>query len=207
MRTRQRVERAERLVEQEDPRAHGEGAGDPHALLHPARDFRGTFVGVRLHADEGEGSPRPAVTLGARHGSPDRAVDRQADILVDRQPRQEGVVLEHHRTVGPGFVDLAPGEEDAAFGRTQEPRHDVEEGRLAAARMADDGDELALVDLEVDPPEHVGRTGRETERDPADLEEGAFHGAFPAHCSLVPRVTARPTRAVSRSRRKPTSPM
>lgn len=117
------------------------------------------------------------------------------------------MVLEDDRAVGSGLVHLTAREEDATLARPQQPRQDVEEGRLAAARMPDDGYELAFAHLEVDAAEHEGCRGREAQRDAADLEEGPFHRASSRHCSLVPRVTARPRRAMNRSGRKPTSPI
>ena len=39
--------------------------------------------------DQGEVLARPGVAFGARHGPPDGPVHREADILVDGQPRQQ----------------------------------------------------------------------------------------------------------------------
>ena len=45
---------------------------------------------------------------------------------------------------GPGPGDLAAGAEQHAGGRLEQPRDEVEQRRLAAARVADQRDELAL---------------------------------------------------------------
>ena len=56
--------------------------------------------------------------------------------------------------------DLAAGHEDVAGARLLEAGEDVEDRRLAAARVADDADELAAADAEVDVLEHrLGAAG------------------------------------------------
>ena len=66
VRAGQRIERAERLVEQQHLRLHGERAREPDALLHAAGDFRRALVlGVR-HLHELEIVHGPGVALGAR---------------------------------------------------------------------------------------------------------------------------------------------
>ena len=67
--------------------------------------------------------------------------------------RIERVVLEHHRDVailGLELVDDAVADGDLAAGDRLEPGDHAQQGRLAAARRADDDDELAVGDLAVD---------------------------------------------------------
>ena len=47
-------------------------------------------------------------------------------------------------------MDPGRGDDDLAGGRAVDAAQQVEQGRLAAPRLADDGDELGGVDLEVD---------------------------------------------------------
>jgi hypothetical protein len=66
-------------------------------------------------------------------------------------------VLEDDRAVGSGLGDRLAVEHDAAGIGPDEAADDVEERRLAAAGVADDRDELAVRDVEVDAAEHLLR--------------------------------------------------
>ena len=55
----ERVERAERLVEEHDLGVDGQGAGQPDALLHAARELVGIAVGMALEPDEVDHLARP----------------------------------------------------------------------------------------------------------------------------------------------------
>ena len=59
------------------------------------------------------------------------------------------MVLKHHGAVGARLTHFAAVEDHAAFGGVVETGNDVEHCRFAAAAVADDADELALVDLQV----------------------------------------------------------
>src|SRR5207244_1854207 len=74
----------------------------------------------------------------------------EVDVVEARQPRQEGMVLEHHGTIWTGACDLPLGAEQHAFGRFEQARHQVEQCRLAAPRVTDERDELALFHGEID---------------------------------------------------------
>jgi hypothetical protein len=77
-----------------------------------------------------------------------------------------------------------------------------EQGRLAAAGMADQRHELALADGEVDVAQHF-RGHLATAEAHADLLELEVGG----HCVAAPWLTRWPSAAISRSSRKPTMPM
>jgi len=150
---RQRVERAERLIEQQHLRFHGERAGDAHALLHAAGDLvRELVLGVR-EAHQLEGRVRARLQLGLRLA--EHALHRQVDVAEAGEPRQQRVVLEHHAAVRPRAVDVLVGEQDGARASLQESRHQVEQRALAAAGVADEADELALLHGEVDAGQDV----------------------------------------------------
>jgi hypothetical protein len=70
------------------------------------------------------------------------------------------VVLEHDRPVGSGGVDRLTIEDHSAGGDRNQARDHVQQGGLAAAGVADDRDELALVDLQVDALQHFGVAAR-----------------------------------------------
>jgi hypothetical protein len=64
MRAGQRVERAERFVEQQDFRLHRQRARDADALLHAARDLGRPLVAGMRHVHELEIVHDPVVALG-----------------------------------------------------------------------------------------------------------------------------------------------
>ena len=146
MRARERVERAERLVEQQHLRLHGERAGETDALLHAAGNLRRPLVLGMRHLHQLEIVHGPGVALGARFRAGEHLVDREPHVVVDGEPGQQRVVLEHDRAVGAGLIDLAFLEQDAAQGGSNEARHDVEQRGLAAAGMTDDRDVFAAID-------------------------------------------------------------
>ena len=66
---------------------------------------------------------------------------------------------------GPGPATGWPSSRTRPARRLDEAADDVHQGRLAAARRADDRDELALADLEADAVDHAHRPGRGREVD------------------------------------------
>src|SRR5690606_15101211 len=65
--------------------------------------------------------------------------------------QRRGVVLEHHDHAPRWAVDRCAVEVDlGAFARRKQPTEDAEQGRLADAGCAEEGQELTLVDVEVD---------------------------------------------------------
>ncbi len=66
MRACKGIERAERLVEQQNLRLHRKRAGNADALLHAAGDFRGPLVLRMRHLNETKIVHRPVVPFGAR---------------------------------------------------------------------------------------------------------------------------------------------
>jgi hypothetical protein len=81
-------------------------------------------------------------------------LEPEGDVLLDGEVREERVVLEDRVHValvrrGLGHVDLV--EEDLALGRALEARDHAQGGRFAAARWAEEREELARRHLQVDP--------------------------------------------------------
>jgi hypothetical protein len=93
-----------------------------------------------------------AHALGARFlrhalaGGPVR--EPEADVALDGLPREQRVVLEHHAALGRRAGDRPPVDRDAPGRRRLEAGEQVQHGRLAAARRADDREELALPHVE-----------------------------------------------------------
>src|SRR5450432_1499416 len=150
------VERAEGLVHHQQARLEGERAGDRDALLHPARQLPRVLL---LEADEAD-----AVELLHRHGPARGGVaaldlQRQHDVGEHRAPREQRRRLEHvavrarqTRFVRAHAVDLDRTRRDRL-----EIGADAQEGRLAAARRADERDEFARRDREVDLAQRLHR--------------------------------------------------
>ena len=144
---RQRVERAERLVQQQHLRDPSPARAPRDTRWRmPPESSRGRLsrAGVRLTMRDVLLDVLRASSRGVQFGK--HLVDGQADVLEDGQPRQQRVVLEHDAAVRPGPGDrLAVQRDRAGVGRDQ-PGDQRDERRLARARVADDGDELAALD-------------------------------------------------------------
>ncbi len=142
------VEVGERLVEEEHGRLAHDGAADGHALALPAGELLRLAVQHRLQPEDGGGLAHAPVDLGLRvlaHLEP------EGEVLVDRHVRVERVALEHHRDVAllrREVVDdtVADGERPARD-RLQPGDH-PQQRALAAARRADEHEELPVLDGE-----------------------------------------------------------
>ena len=99
-------------------------------------------------------------------------LQREAHVVAHAHVRVQRVVLEHHRDVAvlgrPVVHDLV-ADAQLAVGDVLEPGDHPQRGRLAAARRADEDDELAVLDLEahvLDGLEAVGvALGESVQRD------------------------------------------
>ena len=146
----ERIERAERLVHQQDAGVVGEHARDGDALLHAARELVRVAIGRALEPDQLHELVRDLVDLAARQPALARA---EADVLAHRHPGEQRIVLEHHAAVAAGGCDALAVDEDLAGARLLKARNDAQHGGLAAAGSADQADELALRDGGIDAAE------------------------------------------------------
>ena len=106
-----RVERGERLVEEQHRLTGDQGAKEGDPLAHPARELSGT---ARLEALEAEALEQPA-RLAPRPGPGEAAVsERQGGVVDRREPGQQQVALRH---VGAGGEALGRGLGAARQGR------------------------------------------------------------------------------------------
>ena len=79
--------------------------------------------------------------------------EREFDVLADGAMREQGQRLEHHAgraLVGGHIIDALAAQDDVARGRRLHAGQHADQGRLAGARRADDGEELAVGDVEID---------------------------------------------------------
>ena len=167
------VERAERLVHEEDLGVDHERAHEGHALPHAARERRRKGLLESLETGETHGLAHTPRHLVARH----RAIlEAERDVARDGAPREDGVLLEDVADPGRGRAGGRRArhrhavDEHGAGGRRHEAADHVEDGRLAAAGRSHDGDELALQHLERGMVHrgHLPRAGAEGLREVAD---------------------------------------
>ena len=142
------VERAERLVEEQDARPVDQCAGERHALALTARELRrpAVAVGAEAHALQ-----RLAHACGALGGRDALHLEPVADVVGDGHVGEEGVVLEHGVDVAlerrhAGHV--AAAEQDRARRRRLEARDHAQHRGLAGSGRAEQGEELSVTDVE-----------------------------------------------------------
>ena len=144
------VEGAERLVEEQHGRPVDQGPGQRDALGLAARDLGRLARLEARQLDEREHVGHPALDLGVLDVL---AAKAEGDVLEDRQVREERVVLEDRVDVA--LVRRQPRhvlalELDQPGGRLLEAADHPQRRRLAAAGRAEEAEELAVPDLEVD---------------------------------------------------------
>ncbi len=116
----QRIERAERLVEEPDVGLDREAAGDADALLHAAGKLARAARLAAAEADQLDHLARPPLALRPRH-----ALDAQriGDVVEHVQMRQQAEILEHHaHLVAAQLDELLFRELRADPGRRSGPR-------------------------------------------------------------------------------------
>ena len=108
------------------------------------------------------------------------APQREGDVLEDGHVRVERVVLEDHRDVAPlrrEVVDDRVADANLAFGDLLEARDHPQGSRLPAPRGADEDDELAVLDLEIELIDGTGAVGvdlaRAVKDDPRHVSRGS----------------------------------
>ena len=162
------VERAERFVQQQHLGLDGKGAGNADALLHAARQFRRFFVLRTGQTDQVDELLAVGAHFVAAPVGPAR-FHREGDILHHRQPRHQGMPLKHYTTIQAGAGHLTPVHEHQPGAWLVESGQHIQDGRFAAAGMADDADEFALIDAEMHVVEHrQRRLSAHTGIDPAE---------------------------------------
>jgi hypothetical protein len=172
------VERAERLVEQEDPGLDGERPGERHPLALAAGQLARIALRQPFQLHEVQQVHDLVPDLRLRCALPAR-LDPQAEghVLEDGHVPEQGVVLEYEADLP--LADMAGAgvlavEQDGALGRELEPGDDPEQRGLARPGRAEQGDQLARADPEVDAGER--REAIETLGDLADIDG---HGLKP----------------------------
>jgi hypothetical protein len=115
--------------------------------FHAARKLVRIGVGEAVEPDHRDKPRDDPVDLRPLHAARGGA---KADIAADGEPREQAVILKHHAAIGAGPGDPAAVHQHLAIARRLEPGDHPQQGGLAATRGADQADELAAADLEVD---------------------------------------------------------
>lgn len=144
---RQRVERGERLVEQQQVWITNQRAGDGDAALLPAGKLGGP-----AHRKIRESDPLQQVERGILVGDGGAALqrDRQQDVVERAQPVEQGRRLEDEAGARARAGQRFAADADCAFARHQQPGGELEQGGLAAAAAAEQAMDLASRDRPVD---------------------------------------------------------
>jgi hypothetical protein len=135
-----RIEGPEGLVHEDDLGPVDEGASDRHPLLHAAREVFGVAVGELREPHRLEVLVRTLPALRLRHPLEAETV---LQVLAHREPAEGGIGLEDHAAVAADARDRLAVEEDLARGGGQEAGDGFQDRRLAAARGAEEDDDLA----------------------------------------------------------------
>ena len=182
------VEGAEWLVEQQQPRAGGEGPGQRHPLGFAARERRDAPALEAVETDELQQLGHPLAHFGLRppgDGWPEAHVAGHVTV------GEQLVVLEDQTELPPmrrhlGDVLSVP-QHAAAVGRV-EPGDDPQQRALARAAGPEEGDDLARPDREVGAVEHPPVP--EADPDVLDGQHGQNVAASPRRRSTA-RMAAR----------------
>ena len=145
-----RVEVRQRLVHEEHLRIAHDGAADGDALALAAGKRLGLAVEIRRDAED-LGSPLHLLLHLVLRDLPQ--LERELQVLLDRHMRIQRVVLEDHGDVAVLGIDVVHElavDVELAPGDVLEAGDHAHRGGLAAARRADDDDELAIGDLKVE---------------------------------------------------------
>jgi hypothetical protein len=169
------VQRAERLVQQQHGRLEHEGAGQRDPLLLAAGQLAWTPLGERRHMNQLEGLVHAAPQIRLIHPP---VPQPERHVVGHGQEREQRVTLEHGVDVAPvrrnvGHVD--PVEQDLARGRLLEAGDQAQGSGLAAARRAEEGEELTAGHGQVDV---VDRDLGEPLGQPRQLDASSGHGAI-----------------------------
>jgi hypothetical protein len=182
-----RIEAGGRLVEEDHPRLHGQGAGDLQALEGTVGHGVGAGLGVLLQADEAHQLEGLAAQLGVAAGDAREAQGGLDQVAVETQVGTHHHVLDgahvhadlqvlegaRHTAAGQLVRRLATDgfaiQADLAVGGFVDPGDEVEQGRLAGAIGADHGIDDACVDAEA----HIlhGLDAAEVDGEVGDVEK------------------------------------
>ena len=156
---RQRVELAQRLVENKQRRVVDKGTRQSRALRHAARKLVRISIGEARKPDQAQ-CIFDALAMAAKQTA---CFQSERNIAPDRPPRIQGWILKNDDTRGIGPFDRLALYEEAAGAWSVEPRNQPQQSRLAAPARSEEGDELAAADAQADPIQYRQRLSRQVE--------------------------------------------
>src|SRR6266581_4392143 len=186
---RQRIERGERLVHQQDIGLHRHASCDRNALLHPARQRVGKAVGKPGQIHLGDVLER--LVLSGLAGEAATRRKGEHDVLRDRLPGQELIeLLEDHHPIRPGTGDHPVLQPDFAFHWRHVAADRLEQRRLAASRRSEHNEAICGENLKVDPVRSGDQMvlGLVLKRDAPDVENRRAHGHHSLAATLIAQV-------------------
>jgi hypothetical protein len=143
---RERVERAKRLVHQDELGIVDERARDGGALLHAAGELIRILFLAAPEPDQGKELARAGTARA--HGKP-QDLGREQDIVDHASPFQQQWLLEHHADVAARVERMARGPDRQLAGvMPMKARQNLQERGLAATGGADQRDELSRRHIE-----------------------------------------------------------
>ncbi len=167
-----RIERAERLVQQDDVGVEQQRAQQRRALAHAAGER------VRIEIFEA----REPVALQQRQRALARRAQRHTldlhaedDVVEHGAPRQQQILLQHVADAADRAGGVDAVDQHAAAGRLQQSGDDVEDRALAATGGSDQADEAALRNRQRDRRQRFEHAGRRLEAH-ADVVDAQLWG-------------------------------
>ncbi len=145
-----RVEVRQRFVHEVDARTPRDRARHRDALTLSAGEGERTSVHQVLEPEQARGLVDPFCDLLARRPA---HFEAERDVLAHGHMRVERVVLEDHRDVATLRIDVshvAIADQDGSVGHLLEPRDAAQQRRLSATGRADEHDEFAVFDQQID---------------------------------------------------------
>ncbi len=151
-----RIQARGRLVEEQELRVHGQGAGQPRPLDHAAGKLRWLQV-PHAGGQADQGQLQFGQLVHGLVGQPGMLVHRRGDVLAhgqvgEQRPRLEQhapALLEHLKPHVGDLVHVLAEDADLAGLRLPEPDQGPQQHRLAGAGAADQAHDLAPPDGEV----------------------------------------------------------
>ena len=132
-----RIQRRERLIKQQYPRTHGDGASNCDALLLAAGKLVRIAAGVIRHADDFQGFLNPFSDL--RFGLFLRP-QAEGDVIFYFHVRKQGVVLNHHTKaalIRRQMGDIRVAKQNSTTGRLHKTGYRPQHRGFPGARRAD----------------------------------------------------------------------
>ncbi len=157
------IERAERLVHQQDLRLDHQRAHQRRALPHAARQRRRIGFLKTLQSRLRDAGRDARLLL---RGGYARKLQAIADIGADRAPRKQRVALKDITDIGRRLAGnhRHAVDQDLAAARPDQRRDHVEDGALARAGRPEQGDEFAAADAERNIAHGLDGRARQLER-------------------------------------------